>query len=381
MGKFDKVINRIGTDCAKYDGLEQYFNTKYAMPLWVADMDFAAPKFVQKALKRKIEQEIFGYEVLSKKFFESIIFWQKKHDLELSKENILFCTGVVPGLGAAIRAFSEPEDEVIIQPPVYFPFFSVVKENGRKLVTNPLKIKNGKYNIDFDDLQQKISSKTKLLILCSPHNPVGRVWSKKELQKLNMICKEHNITVISDEIHADLVFKKFTSYASIDSKSLVLNAPSKTFNVAGFHTSYAFSLDDDIIKRYKEELKRSHLSSLNTLSNTLIENCYSTKGSLWLEELLKYLQKNIKFTQRFIQEKIPNVKVMKNEATYLLWLDFSATGLTHNRIKQKLLYGAKIALNDGITFGKNGKYFFRLNVALPKSELEIALKRIEKEFK
>jgi len=233
---------------------------------------------------------------------------------------------------------------------------------------------------DFDDLEKKITSKTKLLILCSPHNPVGRVWSNNELEKLYTICKQNNIMVISDEIHADIVFKKFTSYASIDKHTLVLNAPSKTFNVAGFNSAYAFSFDDEIIEKFKVELKKAHLSSLNTLSNTVIEKCYSKKGAQWLEELLEYLQKNIDFTNKFIKKYIPNIEVIHTEATYLLWLDFSKYSLSHKEIKQKLLYGAKVALNDGITFGKNGQYFFRLNVALPKSELKKALKKIQNEF-
>lgn len=380
MGKFDKIINRIGTNCVKYDGLPLYFGVEEAQPLWVADMDFAAPKFVQKNLKKKIKQKIFGYEILSNKFFKRIISWQKKNDLVLKKENILFCSGVVPSLSAAIRVFSEIGDEVIIQPPVYFPFFSVVTDNDRTLVINPLQKIDDKYYMDLDDLKSKITAKTKLLILCSPHNPVGRVWSKKELQELHSICKEHNIMVISDEIHADIVFKKFTSYATIDKNVLVLNAPSKTFNVAGFNSAYAFSFDDEVIEKFKGELKKAHLSSLNTLSNTLIEKCYSKKGAKWLDELLAYLQKNIDFTNKFIQKNIPNIEVVNTEATCLLWLDFSKCNLSHDTVKQKLLHGAKIALNDGITFGENGKFFFRINVALPKSELKKALKKIQQEF-
>lgn len=380
MGKFDKIINRKNTNSVKYDGLPQYFGVKDAQPLWVADMDFAAPKFVQKALKKKIDQGAFGYEVLSDEFYSSVINWQKRNDLNLKKENILFCAGVVPTLSVAIRAFSKVGDEVIIQPPVYFPFFSVVSDNERVLVTNPLQNIDNKYYMDFDDLKNKITSKTKLLILCSPHNPVGRVWSKKELQQLHSICKKHNIMVISDEIHADIVFKKFTSYATIDKNTLVLNAPSKTFNVAGFNSAYAFSFDDTIIEKFKAELKKAHLSSLNTLSNTLIEKCYSKKGSKWLNELLVYLQKNIEFTEKFLHKNISNIKVVHTEATYLLWLDFNNCGLSHKKIKEKLLFGAKVALNDGITFGKNGHCFFRLNVALPKSELKKALKKIQNEL-
>lgn len=377
---FDEPIQREGTSCAKYDGLNHYFGVQDAQPLWVADMDFAAPKFVQKALKKKLKQQVYGYEIISKEFFEAVIFWQKRFSLQLQKEQILFTAGVVPSLSAAIRAFSEVGDEVIVQPPVYFPFFSVIKHHERKILENPLKQNDGYYSIDFEQLEQIITPKTKLFLLCSPHNPVGRVWSQEELTQLKDICQKHNILVISDEIHSDIVFSKFTSYASIEPHSLILNAPSKSFNVAGFNSSYAFSFDEKILKRFQLEVTKSHLSSLNSFSNTLIESCYSKQGQKWLEKLLIYLQNNIKFTQDFLGKNLPKVKVTKSEATYLLWLDFKDTNLTHEKIKERLLYGAKVALNDGLSFGKNGEYHFRLNIALPKKELEKALKKIQKEF-
>jgi len=373
---FDKKIDRLDTDCVKYDGLQSYFGVVDAKPLWVADMDFATPKYVQKALKNKLKQQIFGYEIPSDKSFEAVINWQKRHNLELQKENILFCSGVVPSLKVAVETFSEIGDEVVVFPPVYFPFFSVVKDSNRELVESNLILKDGKYEIDFNDFESKITPKTKILLLCSPHNPVGRVWSKEELTKLNTICKTHNILVVSDEIHSDLVFSKFTSFATINPASLILNAPSKTFNVAGFNTSYAFSLDSKIIEQFKISAKKHHITSLNSFSNTILESCYSKEGSIWLEELLLYLKKNIEFTEEFFAQYLPNIKVIKSEATYLLWLEFKEIGMKHKKIKEKLLLNAKVALNDGVTFGKNGKYFFRLNIALPKKELKYSLKKI-----
>jgi len=377
---FDKKIERLNTDCVKYDGLYSYFGALDVKPLWVADMDFAAPKFVQKALKRKLGQQIFGYEIPSEKSFEAIINWQKKHKLLLQKGDILLCSGVVPSLKVAVECFSEIGDEVIVFPPVYFPFFSVVKECDRVLVENNLTLKDGKYEIDFEDFERKITPKTKMILLCSPHNPVGRIWSKGELETLNAICQRNDILVVSDEIHSDLVFDTFTSFASINPTSLIFNAPSKTFNVAGFNTSYAFSLDSDILEKFKIVAKRDHITSLNSLSNTLIQSCYSKDGEMWVSALLDYLRENIDFTEKFFAKHLSAVKVIKSEATYLVWLDFKETGLKHKKIKEKLLYDAKVALNDGITFGKNGKYFFRLNVSLPKKELKKSLKRIAKEF-
>jgi cystathionine beta-lyase len=256
----------------------------------------------------------------------------------------------------------------------------VIKESNRELIESNLVLKEGKYEIDFEDFHSKITPKTKILLLCSPHNPVGRVWSKEELTKLNEICKKHNILVVSDEIHSDLVFSKFTSFATINPASLILNAPSKTFNVAGFNTSYAFSLDSKIMEQFKISAKKHHITSLNSFSNTIIESCYSNEGSIWLDELLVYLKKNINFTQKFFAQYLPNIKVIKSEATYLLWLDFKGSGMEHKKIKDKLIKEAKVALNDGITFGKNGKYFFRLNIALPKKELKTALQGIKSNF-
>lgn len=377
---FDKKIERIGTNCVKYDGLQSYFGVIDAKPLWVADMDFATPKYLQKALKKKLKQQIFGYEIPSENSFEAIINWQKRHELHLQKEDILICSGVVPSLKVAVETFSEIGDEVVVFPPVYFPFFSVVKESNRELVESNLVLKEGKYEIDFEDFNSKITPKTKILLLCSPHNPVGRVWNKEELTELNAICKTHNILVVSDEIHSDLVFSEFTSFATINPASLILNAPSKTFNVAGFNTSYAFSLDTKIITSFKQSAKKHHITSLNTLSNTIIESCYSKEGEIWLGELLVYLKKNITFTQEFFAQYLPGIKIIKSEATYLLWLDFKGTGLKYKKIKEKLLFNAKVALNDGITFGKNGKYFFRLNIALPKNELKNNLQKFRKYF-
>lgn len=377
---FDKKIERLGTNCVKYDGLQSYFGVTDAKPLWVADMDFAIPKFVQKGLQKKLKQQIFGYEMPSENSFEAIMNWQKRHELSLQKEDILICSGVVPSLRVAVESFSEIGDEVVVFPPVYFPFFSVIKESNRELIESNLVLKEGKYEIDFEDFHSKITPKTKILLLCSPHNPVGRVWSKEELTKLNTICKKHNILVVSDEIHSDLVFSKFTSFATINQASLILNAPSKTFNVAGFNTSYAFSLNSKIMEQFKISAKKHHITSLNSFSNTILESCYSKEGSIWLEELLLYLKKNIEFTEEFFAQYLPNIKVIKSEATYLLWLDFKEVELKHKKIKEKLLLNVKVALNDGITFGKNGKYFFRLNIALPKKELKIALKKIQAKF-
>lgn len=384
MQDFGKKINRKNTNCKKYDGLNKYFDTSDTTikPAWVADMDFATPLHVQDAMKKKLEQKAFGYEIESKGFYTSIINWQKKHSINLKKQNIQFTSGIVPSLSAAIRAYSNIGDEVIIQTPVYPPFSLAVRNNNRKIIENKLINKNNtnKYEIDFKTLKKQISAKTKILILCSPHNPVGRVWSKKELEKLHEICSNHNIKVISDEIHSDLVFKEFTSFARIDKKCLVLNAPSKTFNVGGFNTSYAFSQDKKTVEIFKDEANKSSIISLNNMSNVLIESCYNKKGKAWLDQLLPYLKENKELVEKYFSKKSTKIKVIKNEATYLIWMDFRATKLSHKQIKYKLLYKAKIALNDGVSFSKDSECFFRLNIALPKEELKLILKNISDEF-
>lgn len=377
---FDKRINRLSTDCVKYDGIAEYFGTSEAKPLWVADMDFATPKHVQSSIKNKLKQQIFGYEIPSLKSFDAVINWQKRHNIELRKENILFCSGVVPSLKVAIDTFTHVGDEVIIFPPVYFPFFSVIKDNNRVIIESKLELQNGQYIMNLVDLESKISSKTKLLLLCSPHNPIGKIWNKDELEALNTLCVRNNILVVSDEIHSDLVFKKFISFASLNKDCLILNAPSKTFNVAGLNTSYVFSKNNEILAQFKIYAKRNHITSLNSLSNTLIQSCYSDESEIWLKELLTYLQENINYTNTFFSKYIPKIKIIETNATYLLWLDFKETGLKHKEIKNKLLSEAKLALNDGITFGSNGKYFFRLNIALPKSELKKVLVNIREVF-
>lgn len=383
MNEFDKYIERKESASIKYDGLSRYFNVKDAKPLWVADMDFATPDFVLQDLNKRVEHPILGYEELGDDFYNSIIQWYKKrHNLHLEKEEIVHVPGVVAGLSMAVDAFSEEGDEIIVQSPVYYPFFSVVKDQDRKLVLNPLKKDGLEYTMDLEDLKQKITEKTKMIILCSPHNPVGRVWSKKELKELAQICIENNILIISDEIHSDLVFKEFTPMSDISEEismnTLTFNAPSKTFNLAGLNTSFIFSKNKEILKKFNKMLKRRALGLPNIFGIKSLISSYN-KGEEWLEDLLKYLDNNF----NLVLEELKETKIItkKPEATYLMWLDFSNYNLSQKEIETKLLKEAKVALNNGLTFGKEGKGFFRLNIALPKDELQKALNSLKSVFK
>ncbi|WP_404318746.1 MalY/PatB family protein [Malaciobacter canalis] len=382
---FDEYINRKNSDCVKYDGLKKYFNVENARPMWVADMDYQTPQFILDDLKKVFDKKILGYPIVSNKVYESIISWYKKrHEISNFTENdILLTSGVVTALSACVEAFSNKDDEVIIQTPVYFPFFSVVKDNNRKLILNPLKNCDDYYKMDFEDLKSKITSKTKLLILCSPHNPVGRVWSKEELLKLAKICYENSITIISDEIHSDLVFKKFTSFLHLEDKYLdnliILNSPSKTFNLAGLNSSYIICKNSTLKNKLNKIIQKRHIGSVNIFGLESIISAYN-KGEEWLEFLLQYLKDNINYVDDFLKESNSSISFNKPEATYLLWLNFLKINDSHENIFDRLLNNAKLALNDGSTFGKEAKGYFRLNIALSKNELIKSLSYLNNEF-
>ncbi|MFY4817156.1 MalY/PatB family protein [Aliarcobacter butzleri] len=382
---FDEQINRKNTNCAKYDGLKKYFGYEDLNPLWVADMDFKTPSFINDAIIKAASNSLYGYSVDTPELYASIINWQKnEHDWEIEQKDIFMINGVVPAYSACIEAFSEVGDEVIVQTPIYPPLFKCVTANERKLVINELKKdENGYYTMDLEDLEKKITSKTKILVLCSPHNPVGRVWSKEELEKLANICIKHNITIVSDEIHSDITFKKFTPLASISkeiaNQTITLNSAGKTFNIAGLNCAYAVSKNAEILEKFKKVAIKREINSINFFGYVSTRAAYEN-GSAFVKELKAYLMNNIIFTKDFFEKNSLNIDFFIPEATYLLWLDFSKTGLSHLEIKNTLLTKSKIALNDGVSFGSNGNKFFRLNTALSKKALNIALNQFVKNF-
>ncbi|MCR8709175.1 MalY/PatB family protein [Aliarcobacter butzleri] len=382
---FDEETNRKNTNCAKYDGLKKYFGYEDLNPLWVADMDFKTPSFINDAIIKAASNSLYGYSVDTPELYASIINWQKnEHDWEIEQKDIFMINGVVPAFSACIEAFSEIGDEVIVQTPIYPPLFKCVTANERKLVINELKKdENGYYTMDLEDLEKKITSKTKILVLCSPHNPVGRVWSKEELEKLANICIKHDITIVSDEIHSDITFKKFTPLASISkeiaNQTITLNSAGKTFNIAGLNCAYAVSKNAEILEKFKKVAIKREINSINFFGYVSTRAAYEN-GSAFVKELKAYLMNNIIFTKEFFEKNSLNIDFFIPEATYLLWLDFSKTGLSHLEIKNILLTKSKIALNDGVSFGSNGHKYFRLNTALSKKALNIALNQFVKNF-
>jgi len=381
---FDKIIDRKGTGSIKYDKIPYIFGRDDLQPLWVADMDFATPDFILNEIKQRLEHPVLGYAMRKPAFFESYKSWAKKrYNWEVESQWLTFSPGVVAALGLSILALTGENDKIIIQPPVYHPFFDVIKGNNRQLVENPLKKDvNGKFVMDFEHLENIIDKDTKMIILANPHNPGGRVWRKDELEKLTRIAIEKDLIILSDDIHADFVYKpyQYTPIASISKeaadRTITITSPSKSFNIAGLSTSIVIISNPDLYQKYKKKLLDMHLFLGNIFGNIAFQAAYE-KGEEWLEQLLVYLQNNRDFVMEYIQKNIPNIKPVQPEGTFLMWLDFSGTGLSHEAIKDKLINEAKLALNDGTMFGGDSKKYFRLNFATPRKNLETALKKLE----
>ncbi len=382
---FDEVIDRSGTNTIKLERLETMFGRNDLIPLWVADMDFLSPPEITKALIERDEHGLFGYTLPSQGYYNSIINWlQNRHSYEVKQEELTFVPGVVKGFAFAMDAFTNEGDAVIIQPPVYHPFKLVTEALNRKVVNNPLVFEDGNYRMDFDDLENKIKdSGAKMLIFCSPHNPVGRVWTKEELSKLAEICYDNNVLVISDEIHSDLaVFgNKHLPFATVSEKakqnSITLMAPSKTFNIAGIVSSFAVIHNKEIQDKYLAFLSPRELDKGTIPAYVATEAAYN-EGGEWLDAAMDYIEGNIEFVNNYLKENIPQIYVVKPEAMFLLWLDCCGLGLKHSELEDLFVNKAKLALNSGIMFGKEGYGFMRLNVGVPRSVLEKALNNLSK---
>ena len=382
---FDEIIERRGTDCVKYDLLETIFGNGEALPFWVADTDFRVPDFIMDALHQRMNHEILAYSYRPESYFDAIINWMdRKHGWKIEKEMITSSPGVVSAVTMLIMALSEPGDKVIVQPPVYFPFFSSIKGSGRKMIENPLMLKDGRYTFDFENLKQIIDPQTKLLILCSPHNPGGMVWKREELEELSRICTENGIVIVSDEIHADLVFSgnKHIPIPMVSEEiainSAVLMAASKTFNVAGLSTAFVIIPNKKLRVKYERVLHTVHIEGGNIFGNIATEAALKN-GYDWVSQLMAYLENNYNFLETFLTTRMPKVKIMKPEATFLVWLDFSAYNLTEIQLGKILIKGG-VALNNGTKFGTGGDGYFRLNFGCPRAILEEGLVKMEKAF-
>ncbi|MDR1761141.1 MAG: pyridoxal phosphate-dependent aminotransferase [Bacteroidales bacterium] len=380
---FDVIINRNGTNSTKFDFAAERGKPEGLWPMWVADMDFPAPAEVLADIQHAVAHGIFGYSEPKDDYYDAVTQWFATHyNYHTKPHEIVLSPGVVFALTQIVRALTAPNDAVLIQTPVYYPFYSVVQENNRQIVTNPLVYAEGKYSIDFDDFEQKIiDNKVKLFILCSPHNPVGRVWTRRELERLNTICVQHNVIIVSDEIHCDFVWGKHshTCFGLLNENAIIATAPSKTFNLAGLQTSNIFVKNTNLRNKLTAEISRNGYHQLNTLGLVSCQSAY-TKGAVWLNELRAYLEENIRLVQNFLSNQLPNIKLVEPQATYLLWLDFSAYKLPQAELDRKIIEDAQLWLNSGTLFGTEGTGFQRINIACPQSVVFQALERLEKVF-
>lgn len=385
---FDETVERRGTASAKWDAVKDLFGSEDVLPLWVADMDFRVPEEVVEAIKQAADHGIFGYTLRSEEYKEAVSDWMKKrHGWEIDGEWITQTPGIVNALNMAVLAYTEPGDSVIVQPPVYYPFMKAINNHGRKVVNNPLIDRDGLYEMDFDDLETKIAeSGAKLLFLCNPQNPSGRVWTSEELKQLGDICLRHGLTVVSDEIHGDLILgnQPHTPFASISDElseiSVTCTAPSKTFNLAGLHTSNIIIPDETRRKAFNAQLDKFAVGGSSPIGAAATIAAYR-HGVEWLESLLDYVRGNYAYLKDFTEKNIPQLKVYPLEATYLAWVDARALDLDNKELETFMAKEARVGLNQGHVFGPGGEGFVRVNLACTRATLEDALKRIDEAVK
>lgn len=382
---FDEIIDRRNTDCLKYDFAVERGKPADVLPLWVADMDFrTAPHIIEKAVA-DASLGIYGYTESKDDYFQAVANWYRTYfDWNVEKKWLVKTPGIVFAIGLAIKALTKEGDGVMIQQPVYYPFSEVIKDNDRKLVNNALVLRDGHYEIDFEDFEQKIiQEKVKLFVLCSPHNPVGRVWTREELQKIGEICLKYGVKVVSDEIHSDFVYgdRKHYVFTTIDPRfeefSIVCTAPSKTFNLAGLQASNIFIPNVQIRKAFLKQMSAVGYSQLNMIGLHACKAAYET-GREWLEELKVYLKGNLDFVREYLEQNLPQIKLIEPEGTYLIWLDCRALGLPEAKLEHLIVHEAKLWLDSGAIFGKDGEGFERINIACPRAVLEEACKRLHR---
>ena len=388
---FDKIIDRKNSFSLKWskEALKRFFGSDDddLLPLWVADMDFECPKPVIDAIIKEAESGVYGYNWhITPTYLDAVISWMSgRHQWKVDPKWIVYSPGIVPAINIIIQTFSKVGDKIIVQPPVYYPFFDAVAQNGRSLFLNQLRYENQTYSIDFEDFERKAKDPlTKIFILCSPHNPVGRVWKKEELKKLGDICLENDILVVSDEIHHDLILpgNKHTLFSTIseefEKNTILCTAPSKTFNLAGLQISNIIIPDSKLRESFIQTISNKNgISIPNSFAIVALIAAYNN-GEEWLEQVLNYINRNFQYLKEFVNEELPNVKYIEPEGTYLAWLDFSPTGINDEELKNRILNMAKVVLDDGPMFGSGGEGFQRVNVACPKVILENCMKRIKK---
>ncbi|MDD3108886.1 MAG: PatB family C-S lyase [Alistipes sp.] len=379
---FDQTIIREGTDCEKFDARNEIFGRTDVIPMWVADMDFAVAPAITDAIKRRAEHPVFGYTMRCTAYWQSIIGWVQRHSgWALQPEWLDFSPGVVSGIVFALRAFTQEGDGVVIQPPVYHPFARQTRLNGRKVINNPLRQRaDGCFEIDFEDLDRKLAQ-AKVFLLCNPHNPSGRVFTEEELRRMGELCIKHDVLIVSDEIHCDLVFKPYRHLhiaalsEELAQRTITLIAPSKTFNIAGLSTSVVIVPNPEIRKRLQQEFEKMHVDQGNIFGCVALQAAYSSCDE-WLDEAMAYIEGNVRCVQHFLETHLPSVKMVHPEGTFLLWLDFRAWPMSHEEIYQFLLDKAHLGLNEGSMFGEEGRGWMRMNIGTRRAVLEQALEQL-----
>ena len=377
MSELDNIFNRKNTNSYKWDFLKERFGNDDILPLWVADMDFKSPEEVLKKMEEISINGFFGYTFKNDNFYNSIINWiYRKHNWKIEKENIFTTHGVVNGLSAAINALTNENDKIIIQTPVYYPFFHVIENNKREIVRNPLIIENGEYKIDFDNLNKIIDDKTKIFILCSPHNPVGRVWNKNELDQIADFVLKNNLILLSDEIHADLIFKthKHIPIANISkdiaNKTITFMAPSKTFNLPGLETSFAIIENEEYIEKFNNTINAWSIGGNNIYGIFATQTAYN-HGGKWLKDVLDYIHENYIYLKEFFSKNMPQIETYPLEGTYLMWINCNKLNMSNEELDKFFIEEVKVGLNPGHIFGEEGNGFQRINIACPRKNLEI----------
>ena len=384
---FDRILDRTQVDSVKYGLRKLLFNDESVIPLWVADMDFATPDFIIEALQQRLNHPVFGYGFRSPNYNKTIVNWlSEQYQWEVRPVEVSFSPGVVPGLVMSVLAFTQAKDKVMVQPPVYFPFYTTIQGNDRELVYNQLINTEQGYRIDFVDMEAKFKTGVKMFIMSNPHNPVGRVWKKEELQQIVDLCVKYDVLILSDEIHADLAFEPHIHIpiASISKeaadRTLTFMAASKTFNIAGLSTAFVVIQQKDLLAKYNTLMDAMHLFTGNVMGSIATKAAFDN-GNEWRLQMLDYVQENIKFTKDFFEKNLPFIQFHQPEATYLLWLNFSALNWEQKRLTDFLIQSAGVGLNDGTVFNPGGEGYMRLNVACPRETLEKALKQMYAAFK
>jgi cysteine-S-conjugate beta-lyase len=382
---FDEIFDRTGTSSFKYDLRKTFFGADDITPMWVADMDFATPDFVREAIQKRLDQPIFGYTFRDEEYFNSIIQWfARRHSWPVEKDWIVFSPGILPALNLIVLALTAENDEIIVQSPVYYPFFTAVTNHKRNLVNNQLVLTDGRYRMNWSELEKQLKT-AKMIILCNPHNPVGRAWEAVELERLAELCLINKVLILSDEVHSDLVLPgcRHQVMAALSDEvaniTITTHAPSKTFNLAGLASSSIIISNEELRTKVAKLFDDLHVGWGNLFGMVATKAAF-THGDEWLGQLLDYVNGNIKYVMEFMSEDLPRVKAHKPEATYMIWLDFNDYGLTDDELQKRMVENAKLGLSPGKTFGPGGEGFMRMNVACPRQLVINALNQIHDAF-